>query len=73
MTDVFTALSAETAAEIAEKIAEDKKTAPTRPHPHTSPSPVRWLCWTTNTMTRVRAAATVWKTTSHRADNPCRG
>jgi hemerythrin-like domain-containing protein len=34
-----TALPAETAAEIGEKIAEGKKTAPTRPHPHTPPSP----------------------------------
>ena len=34
-----TALSAEASAEIAEKIAEGKKTAPTRPHPHTPPSP----------------------------------
>jgi hemerythrin-like domain-containing protein len=34
-----TALPAETAAEIGEKIAEGKKSAPTRPHPHTPPSP----------------------------------
>ena len=34
-----TALPAETAAEIGEKIAKGKKTAPTRPHPHTPPSP----------------------------------
>ena len=34
-----TALSAETSAELGEKIAEGKKTAPTRPHPHTPPSP----------------------------------
>jgi hypothetical protein len=33
------ALSAEQAAEIGTKIAEGKKTAPTRPHPHTPPSP----------------------------------
>jgi hemerythrin-like domain-containing protein len=34
-----TALPAETSAELGEKIAEGKKTAPTRPHPHTPPSP----------------------------------
>jgi len=34
-----TALPAETAAEIGEKIAKGKKTAPTRPHPHAPPSP----------------------------------
>jgi len=33
------ALPAETAAELGSKIAEGKKTAPTRPHPHTPPSP----------------------------------
>jgi hemerythrin-like domain-containing protein len=33
------ALSAGTAAELGRKIAEGKKTAPTRPHPHTPPSP----------------------------------
>jgi Hemerythrin HHE cation binding domain len=33
------ALSAETAGELGTKIAEGKKTAPTRPHPHTPPSP----------------------------------
>jgi hypothetical protein len=32
-------LSAQTAAELGTKIAEGKKTAPTRPHPHTPPSP----------------------------------
>jgi len=32
-------LPAETAADLGIKIAEGKKTAPTRPHPHTSPSP----------------------------------
>ena len=32
-------LPAETSAELGEKIAEGKKTAPTRPHPHTPPSP----------------------------------
>ena len=32
-------LSAQTAAELGAKIAEGKKTAPTRPHPHTPPSP----------------------------------
>jgi hemerythrin-like domain-containing protein len=34
-----TALSPEVAEEIGTKIAEGKKTAPTRPHPHTPPSP----------------------------------
>jgi hemerythrin-like domain-containing protein len=34
-----TALPAETSAELGKKIAEGKKTAPTRPHPHTPPSP----------------------------------
>ena len=34
-----TALPADKSAEIGEKIAEGKKTAPTRPHPHTPPSP----------------------------------
>ncbi|HET9969522.1 MAG TPA: hemerythrin domain-containing protein [Streptosporangiaceae bacterium] len=34
-----TALPAETSAELGTKIAEGKKTAPTRPHPHTPPSP----------------------------------
>ena len=34
-----TALPAATSAELGEKIAEGKKTAPTRPHPHTPPSP----------------------------------
>jgi hemerythrin-like domain-containing protein len=34
-----TALPAETSAELGEKITEGKKTAPTRPHPHTPPSP----------------------------------
>ena len=33
------ALPAETSAELGSKIAEGKKTAPTRPHPHTPPSP----------------------------------
>jgi hypothetical protein len=33
------ALSAETADQLGTKIAEGKKTAPTRPHPHTPPSP----------------------------------
>jgi hypothetical protein len=33
------ALPAETAAELGDKIAEGKKSAPTRPHPHTPPSP----------------------------------
>ncbi len=33
------ALSAQTAAELGTEIAEGKKTAPTRPHPHTPPSP----------------------------------
>jgi hemerythrin-like domain-containing protein len=33
------ALSAEVAAELGTKIAEGKRTAPTRPHPHTPPSP----------------------------------
>ena len=32
-------LPAQTSAELGEKIAEGKKTAPTRPHPHTPPSP----------------------------------
>jgi len=32
-------LPAETAADLGTKIAEGKKTAPTRPHPHTPPSP----------------------------------
>lgn len=32
-------LPAETAGELGSKIAEGKKTAPTRPHPHTPPSP----------------------------------
>ena len=34
-----TALPAETAAELGGKIAGGKKSAPTRPHPHTPPSP----------------------------------
>ena len=34
-----TALPAEASAELGSKIAEGKKTAPTRPHPHTPPSP----------------------------------
>ena len=34
-----TALPAETSAELGKKIAEGKKSAPTRPHPHTPPSP----------------------------------
>jgi hemerythrin-like domain-containing protein len=34
-----TALPAETSAELGKKIAGGKKTAPTRPHPHTPPSP----------------------------------
>ncbi len=34
-----TALPSETSAELGSKIAEGKKTAPTRPHPHTPPSP----------------------------------
>jgi hemerythrin-like domain-containing protein len=34
-----TALPAETSAELGQKIAEGKKTAPTRPHPRTPPSP----------------------------------
>jgi hemerythrin-like domain-containing protein len=34
-----TALPAEASAELGKKIAEGKKTAPTRPHPHTPPSP----------------------------------
>jgi hemerythrin-like domain-containing protein len=34
-----TALPAEKSAELGEKIAEGKKTAPTRPHPHTPPAP----------------------------------
>jgi len=34
-----TALTAEMAGELGGKIAEGKKTAPTRPHPHTPPSP----------------------------------
>ena len=34
-----TALPAEAAAEIGDKIAAGKKSAPTRPHPHTPPSP----------------------------------
>ena len=33
------ALSAEAASELGTKLAEAKKTAPTRPHPHTPPSP----------------------------------
>ncbi len=33
------ALSAEAADELGRKIADGKKTAPTRPHPHTPPSP----------------------------------
>jgi hypothetical protein len=33
------ALPAETAAELGDKIAGGKKSAPTRPHPHTPPSP----------------------------------
>lgn len=33
------ALPAKTAGELGSKIAEGKKTAPTRPHPHTPPSP----------------------------------
>ncbi len=33
------ALSADTAGELGRKIADGKKTAPTRPHPHTPPSP----------------------------------
>ena len=36
-----TALPAETAAELGSKIAEGKKTAPTRPHPHTPALPGR--------------------------------
>jgi hypothetical protein len=32
-------LPAEASAKLGEKIAEGKKTAPTRPHPHTPPSP----------------------------------
>lgn len=34
-----TALSAQEAAELGDKISEAKKTAPTRPHPNTPPSP----------------------------------
>ncbi|HEY2267165.1 MAG TPA: hemerythrin domain-containing protein, partial [Streptosporangiaceae bacterium] len=34
-----TALPADVSAELGEKIAEGKKSAPTRPHPHTPPSP----------------------------------
>ena len=34
-----TVLPTETAADLGTKIAEGKKTAPTRPHPHTPPSP----------------------------------
>ena len=34
-----TALNTERAAELGAQIAEGKKTAPTRPHPHTPPSP----------------------------------
>ena len=34
-----TALPAEISAELGSKITEGKKTAPTRPHPHTPPSP----------------------------------
>jgi hypothetical protein len=34
-----TALPAETSAELGTKIAKGKKSAPTRPHPHTPPSP----------------------------------
>ena len=34
-----TVLTAETTAELGAKIADGKKTAPTRPHPHTPPSP----------------------------------
>ena len=34
-----TVLTAETAGELGAKIADGKKTAPTRPHPHTPPSP----------------------------------
>jgi hypothetical protein len=34
-----TALNTERAAELGTQIAEGKKTAPTRPHPHTAPSP----------------------------------
>lgn len=34
-----TALPAETSAELGEKFAGGKKSAPTRPHPHTPPSP----------------------------------
>lgn len=34
-----TALTAEAASEIGTKLSEAKKTAPTRPHPHTPPSP----------------------------------
>jgi hemerythrin-like domain-containing protein len=34
-----TALPAETSAELGDKIAGGKKSAPTRPHPHTPPSP----------------------------------
>jgi hemerythrin-like domain-containing protein len=34
-----TVLTAETAGELVAKIADGKKTAPTRPHPHTPPSP----------------------------------
>ena len=33
------ALTAETAAELGTKIADGKSTAPTRPHPHTPPTP----------------------------------
>ena len=36
-----TALPAETADEVGRKIADGKSTAPTRPHPHTPPSPAR--------------------------------
>ncbi len=32
-------LNAERAAELGTQIADGKKTAPTRPHPHTPPSP----------------------------------
>jgi hypothetical protein len=34
-----TALNAEEAGELGDKIEQGKKTAPTRPHPHTPPSP----------------------------------
>ena len=34
-----TALNTERAAELGTQIAEGKKSAPTRPHPHTLPSP----------------------------------